>query len=47
MWFRLSNAIYTCGISYVGHDEAAIKAQQEQAREHAARLIAQIKAIAA
>nr|WP_314058943.1 NAD(P)H-dependent oxidoreductase [uncultured Neisseria sp.] len=39
--------IYTCGISYVGRDEAAIKAQQEQAREHAARLIAQIKAIAA
>lgn len=43
MWFRL----YTCGISYVGREEAAIKAQQEQAREHAARLIAQIKAIAA
>lgn len=39
--------IYTSGISYVGRDEAAIKAQQEQAREHAARLIAQIKAIAA
>lgn len=39
--------IYTSGINYAGRDEAAIKAQQEQAREYAARLIAQIKAIAA
>ena len=40
--------IYTCGISYVGReDTAAINAQKDQARDHAARLIAQIKAIAA
>lgn len=39
--------IYTCGISYTARDDAAaINAQKEQAREHAARLIAKIKEIA-
>ena len=39
--------IYTNGISYNARDDAAvINAQKEQARDHAARLIAKIKAIA-
>ena len=39
--------VYTCGISYTARDDAAaINAQKEQAREHAARLIAKIKEIA-
>ena len=40
--------IYTCGISYVGReDTAAINTQKDQARDHAARLIAKIREIAA
>jgi hypothetical protein len=39
--------IYTCGLSYTARDDDdAINAQKEQAREHAARLIAKIKEIA-
>lgn len=40
--------IYTCGLSYTARDDnAAINAQKEQARAHAARLIAKIGEIAA
>lgn len=39
--------VYTCGISYTTRDDAAaINAQKEQAREHAARLVSAIKNIA-
>lgn len=40
--------IYTNGISYTArNDEATINAQRELAKDHAARLIANIKAVAA
>jgi NAD(P)H dehydrogenase (quinone) len=40
--------VYTCGIGYTDRgNEEAVNAQKQQAREHAARLMAQIKAAAA
>ena len=39
--------VITCGVSYVGRDEAKIAEQKAMAQEHAARLVAEIeKAIA-
>lgn len=41
-------AIYTCGIGYTSREnEAAINAQREEAKKHAARLVAKINEIAA
>ena len=41
-------SLYTNGISYPArNDEATINAQRELAKDHAARLIANIKAVAA
>ena len=40
--------VYTCGIGYTDRgNEEAVNAQKRQAREHTARLVAQIKAAAA
>ena len=40
--------VYTCGIGYTDRsNEEAVNTQKQQAREHAARLVAQIKAAAA
>lgn len=40
--------VYTCGIGYTDHgNEEAVNAQKQQAREHAARLVAAIQAAAA
>ncbi|MCL6406355.1 flavodoxin family protein [Dickeya dadantii] len=45
---EFQSPIYTNGVSYSGReDEAKLKTQQHAAREHAARLIAAIKTIAA
>ncbi|OZZ78284.1 NAD(P)H dehydrogenase, partial [Klebsiella pneumoniae] len=37
--------VYTCGISYADRDAYKIAQQKTLAREHAARLIAQLKTL--
>ena len=44
---ELQTPIYTCGITYVGRDAAKAALQETLAKEHAKRLIAAIKEIAA
>ena len=35
--------VITCGVSYVGRDEAKIAEQKAMAQDHAARLVAEIE----
>ena len=44
---KLQKPIYTCGITYVGRDATKAALQETLAKEHAKRLIAAIKEIAA